>query len=35
MNEREAAAELGMIRVVNDDLDATVAEIHRIIQEHR
>ena len=32
VNEREAAAELGMVRVVNDDLDRTVAEIHEIIQ---
>ena len=33
--ERERAAELGSIRVVNDDLDQAVAEIANLIEEHR
>ena len=35
MNEREAARELGIPVVVNDDLDRAVAEIHGIIESSR
>jgi guanylate kinase len=33
--ERQAAADLGMITVVNDDLDAAVAELQRLIDARR
>jgi guanylate kinase len=35
MNERDAAADLGMRMIVNDDLDRAVAEIHDIIEKER
>lgn len=35
MNERQAAADLGMRRLVNDDLDRTVTELAAIIESRR
>jgi guanylate kinase len=35
MNEREAAKELGIRVVINDDLDRAVAEVHDIIESRR